>query len=115
MVQTNKVLAYGANEITLDDNVLITGNLNITGNIYARNINPFWTGGKVNGTNLNILSVIGRYGYTVTRCTTCPIGVYCIESNTEHSNAKYVISLTIQATGFYRIWDGIIAISCWLL
>ena len=106
MVQTNTIVAYGADEITFDDNVLISGNLNITGHISAKNINPFWTGGKVNGTNLGVLSVVGRYGYTVTRSTTYPIGVYYIKFNTEHSNANNVISLTTQATGFCRVWDG---------
>ena len=104
-MQTNTILANGNNEITLDDNVLIIGNLNITGTITASNSNPFWVAGKVNGSTVEKLSVAGRYNFSVTRAMGFAVGIYFIRFNTNYANANYIISLTNESTGSCKVWD----------
>ena len=88
-----------------DNSSFLNGDLIINGNILATNSKPFWVAGKVNGTNLSTLSTMGRYGFVVSRAATYAAGVYYIDVNTDYSNANYIISLTIEATGWCKIWD----------
>ena len=96
ILQSDIIRGYLANQITIDDNVIIIDNhrlitpllyatkikasnatvitieddVNVTGNLVlygSLKYIPCWVAGKVDGTNLNSLSTNGRYGFTVTR------------------------------------------------
>ena len=104
-IHTNTILANGNNEITLDDDVLITGNLNITGNITASNSNPFYIGGKVSGGGA-IISNKGKTTFTVVRSS---IGVFVITPTISFGNTNYLINISCQyggGTGCYSVFTN---------
>jgi hypothetical protein len=103
-VETNNIQANGASQVTVNDNLVVTGNLTVNGSLI--NYNPFWVSGRVNGTNLSILKSNGRYGFTVTRHPDFPAGVYRITFDTPAPDANYVISLAQIANGNIKVWES---------
>ena len=102
-IHTNTILANGNNEITLDDDVILTGNLNITGNITASNSNPFYIGGKVSGGG-SIISSKGKIGFSVVKSS---IGVFVITPTIAFGNTNYLINISCQyggGTGSYIVF-----------
>ena len=132
---TDTILGRASDEVTIADNLKVTGNTVLDGNldigfnltcgdiiangIYGTaaiqiqsnintaisNYNPFWAAGRVNGTNLSILKSNGKYGFTVTRPSGFPNGVYGISFNTPAPDANYIINLTQIASGNIKVWD----------
>jgi hypothetical protein len=106
-INVNSVFASGPITSTglLTNSVICNGNMSIIGgNLIG--YNPFWVAGRVNGTTLQILGSKGRYGFTVTRPSGFPTGVYKITFNTPAPDANYVISLAQFANGNIKVWDS---------
>ena len=103
-VETNNISSNGASQVTVNDNLVVTGNLTVNGSLI--NYKPFWAAGRVNGTNLSILKSNGRYGFTVTRAPDFPTGVYKITFNTAAPDANYVISLAQFGNGNVKVWEN---------
>jgi hypothetical protein len=103
-VETNNIYSNGASQVTVNDNLVVTGNLTVNGSLI--NYKPFWAAGRVNGTNLSILKSNGRYGFTVTRAPDFPTGVYKITFNTAAPDANYVISLAQFGNGNVKVWEN---------
>ena len=96
----------GADQITIDDDVIITGNLVLNGSL---NYKPFWVAGKIGGSNLGISGSKGKYPFTVSRPVGYNAGVYYINFGTNPcSDANYVININLQANGFCKVWDAAI-------
>ncbi len=95
--------ASTANEITVNDNLTITGDLVVNG---TNNINPFWVAGKVNGATLATNVSSGRSSFSVSRATGQPTGVYKISWTTPLPSAHYVITVDQQASGNVKVWDA---------
>ena len=67
----------------------------------------FWCGGKVNGSNLQVLSSFGSATFTITRASGFGTGVYKITFNQTHPDgAHYVVNLTTQASVSIKVWDS---------
>ena len=101
----NVIIANTSSEITFGRNVLITGNLNITGNVIASNLNPFDIGGKVSGGGA-IISNKGRITFTVVRTST---GVFVITPTIGFGNTNYLINISCQyggGTGCYSVFTN---------
>jgi len=135
VVSTNTVVGNGANEVTVADNLKVTGTTVLNGNlevgfnltcgdiiangIYGTaatqiqsnintaisNYNPFWVAGRIDDTDLSILKSNGKYGFTVTRPSGFPTGVFQITFDTPAPDANYVISLTQIGSGNIKVWD----------
>jgi hypothetical protein len=102
-VATNTIIGNGANEITIADNLVVTGDLTVQGSI---NYNPFWVSSRVNGSTLQVLKSNGKYGFTVTRPADFPTGVYGIAFDTPAPDANYVISLAQIGNGNIKVWEA---------
>ena len=50
---------------------------------------------------------MGRKGFSITRAATYAAGVYYIDFDTDYLNANYIVSLTNEASGFCKVWDGV--------
>ena len=111
---TNSIIGNGANAVTVNDNLNVTGNLDVGFNltcgditataIYGTaatqiqsnintaisNYNPFWVAGKVDP-NANVLVSKGKVGFTVTRTAT---GNYRLISLLP-TRMAYITSLTL--------------------
>ena len=110
LLYATKIKASNATAITLEDDVLISTNLNISWNITASNSNPFYIAGRVaaNGTALNSK---GQIGFSSTRTAA---GNYVITPNTNVGNTSYIVSLTCQvdgASGFARLNGSLLSSS----
>jgi hypothetical protein len=81
-----------------------TGDMTILGTLYGWS--PFWVAGWVNGTTMTRQSSLGRVGFTFLRASGFPIGVYEIRFSSAAPHADYVISLSMERTGFMRIWEA---------
>ena len=100
LLYATKIKASKATVITLEDDVLITGNLVVNG---SSNYKPYWIAGKVN-TNGFILATQGRYTYiyiyifTSSRTST---GLYIVTPNgsTPFSDTNYIINISFQIEG----------------
>ena len=104
--QVDTILGNGANQITIDDDVIMTGNLVLT---WSFKYKPFWVAGKVYGTNLNTASSKSRFGFNVSRPNGYLVGVYSITfGSNPHADANYVVNLINQSTGHCKIWDSIL-------
>ena len=95
--------------ITLEDDVLITGNLVVNG---SSNYKPYWIAGKVN-TNGSILATKGRYAFT---CSRAGVGLYTITPNgsTPFSDTNSIVNLSCQVESAYataRIVNSSLSVS----
>jgi hypothetical protein len=66
---------------------------------------PFFCAGRVNA-NATVASSIGRVGYTVSRPSGFPTGVYRIQFASPAPNNNYVVSLSQLGSGNIKIWDS---------
>jgi hypothetical protein len=80
------------------------GSLTLNGNLVGWS--PFFCAGRVNGENMTILSSRGRVGFTFTRPSGYPTGVYKITFATAAPDADYVISAVQEKTGNIKVWDS---------
>ncbi len=99
--------ASTANQVTINDNVTITGDLTVNG---TSNVGGFWAAGRINGSNLTIISSQGTVGFTVTRPVVNGIpdyGVFRITFNTPHpiGNGYYTVLLTNYGNFTCKVWD----------
>ena len=92
LIYTDNILGNGATQVTIDDNVIITGNLNITGTITASNSNPFYIAAEV-AANGTVSTSKGKNGFSSYRASA---GVYVITPNTSLGNENYTVNLTCQ-------------------
>jgi hypothetical protein len=67
---------------------------------------PFWVAGRVDGSTMTILSSRGRYGFNIARVSGYPIGVINIAFDTPTPDHNYVVNLTMESTGFIRVWEA---------
>jgi hypothetical protein len=123
---TNTIRATDTDQITIDDNVKLTGAVSCDGNLQAVNIeatgnlsvlgnltvtgsmtSPFWCSGVINGSTMSILNSNGRYGFTVVRPSGFPTGVYRITFDTPAPDANYVITMMRMGNGNIKIWDSV--------
>ena len=64
--------------------------------------NPYWVAGMVDGNNLNILATKGQVGFTVSRITNYPTGVYKITYNQAHPDgANHVVLVHSRNSNSY--------------
>jgi hypothetical protein len=87
---TDSIRAQTAEFITINDNVIITGNLRVDG-ILEGNANPFYIAGKISA-NGDVMSSKGRYGFTCVRSGTS----YSITPSPSFGTMNYIISATPQ-------------------
>jgi hypothetical protein len=98
VIQSDTIRANTANEITIDDNMIINNNLTVNGTITASNSNPFWTAGRFSGSNLNKVDSVGRYDFNVERVSGFAAGVYRITFTTAHAKGgSYITNATASA------------------
>ena len=91
LLYSTKIKASNATVITLEDDVLIIGNLVVNG---SSKYKPYWIAGKVN-TNGSIRATKGRYAFTRSRAS---VGLYTIRHNgsTPFSDNNYrVVKLSL--------------------
>ena len=90
--RTNTVRANGASQVTVNDNLVVTGNVTINGSLI--NYKPFWIAGMVH-LNANVVVTRGQVTFT---CTREAAGNYRVTFATTHPNgANYIIELTDTA------------------
>jgi hypothetical protein len=77
-----------------------------TGAIELRVDSPFFCAGRCNGENMTVLSSRGRVGFTFTRQSGYPTGVYKITFAEAAPDANYVISVAQEKTGNIKVWDS---------
>jgi hypothetical protein len=94
---TDSIRAQTEEFLTINDNVIITGNLRVDG-LMEGNTNPFWIAGKFAANGTTVLSSRGRYPFTVVRNGP---GFYTISPSTSNPfpEIHYLISLTCQVDG----------------
>jgi hypothetical protein len=93
------IRATTAEEITVEDNMIITGKFTLQGTITGGNSNPFWCVGHVasNGTVGTVLSNNkGRYTFG---CSRVQAGLYTITPTTSFPNALSIVNATCHADG----------------
>ena len=104
LLMTDTIRGNGANQITIDDNVIITGNFVLNGSF---NYKHFWVAGNIDGSNLIISGSKGRYPFTISRPAGYSVRVYYINCGTNPcSDANYVINITLQTNGFCKVWKS---------
>lgn len=74
----NDIQGLRAERITIDEVVMITQNVTVSGSITASNSIPFVVAGRFNGSNLNIVASSGRSNFIVARGSDYVAGVYKI-------------------------------------
>jgi hypothetical protein len=118
-----------ASEVTCQDNLTVTGvlecqdNVAVTGQVAAQSMfcntdltvlgnifgwSPLVCAGRVDAVAVTATSV-GRVGFTVSRPTGFPAGVFRIAFAIPAPNNNYVVSLTLFATGInldIRLWNS---------
>jgi hypothetical protein len=104
-IMTDTIRAQTDDHLTIDESVIITGNLTVNGTINASFPNAFWCAGKYDGINMSRLSSKGRYGYGVSRAGGYAAGVYTITMNNVCADDNYVINATMQTHGFLKVWE----------
>jgi hypothetical protein len=67
--------------------------------------NPFFCAGRVNA-DATVASSVGQVGYTVSRASGFPTGVYRIQFASPAPNNNYVISLAQLGSGNIKIWES---------
>ena len=104
LLYDNTMTGNGDTQVTLEDNVISTGNLVVHG---SSNNKPFWVAGKVDGTSVTTLSTNGRYGSTVSRASGYAAGVYYINvGSNPYNDAHYMISVSNQASLYCKLWES---------
>ena len=109
LLYATKIKASNATVITLEDDVLITGNLVLDGSFKYK---PYWIAGQVN-TNGSILATKGRYAFT---CSRAGVGLYTITPNgsTPFSDTNSIVNLSCQVESAYataRIVNSSLSVS----
>ena len=110
-INVNDIHAISDSLITLHDNVLIGGALEVVdGQVNGIHVNNFHVAGKVNGITLEILSSSGRHPFSITRPVGYSVGVYYISFGTDQNskpftNAHYVINLTNIGASNCKVWE----------
>jgi hypothetical protein len=109
IVATDIMRATSAEQITVEDNmiitanlkvedsVIITGNLTVSGTMYAENSNPFWVAGRFSGLTLNKVASAGRSDFNVERVAGYSAGVYSVSFNAHPRGANYITNATASA------------------
>ena len=94
IMQVDTIRGNGATQVTIDDDVIITGNLVLTGGL---NYKPFWLAGKVNGNGV-IQSSKWRYTYT---CTRNSLGLFTIipSVSSPFTDTYYIVNNSCQIEG----------------
>ena len=94
LIYSNTMRANGANQITLEDNVTISGNLVVNG---SSNYKPYWVAGKVSTAGAQLVSK-GRYSFTSARVSA---GLYTItpSSTNPFDGTTYIVNLSFQVEG----------------
>jgi hypothetical protein len=91
------IRATTAEAITVEDNMIITGNLTIQGTMFAENSNPFWAAGRFSGGTLNKIVSSGIYDFNVDRVAGFAAGVYRLSFNTHPRGANYITNASASA------------------
>ena len=100
-IMVDKIKASTLVYITIDDNVILTGNLVVNGSLTSKYV---WVAGKVDGTKLNTCSTNGRYGYTVSRVSGYSAGVYYINFvSNPYNDAHYKLNVSNQASLYCKL------------
>jgi hypothetical protein len=92
-----EIRASTADQVTVNDSVIITGNLTVEGTFYAENSNPFWAAGRFNGTSLFKKDSAGRSDFNVERVSGFAAGVYRISFNSHPKGGDYITNATASA------------------
>ena len=92
-VRTDTIRARDVNGTTSVSKLAVTGSLTV-GGASVQGGSPFFCAGRVDGAATAISSV-GRVGYTVSRPSGFPTGVYRIQFDSPAPSNDYVISLHV--------------------
>ena len=110
VVKTDTITKNLANQITINDNVTITGNLivNGTNNIGSGggSSNPFWVTGFVDGSTVMITSQRGQQNATIARVAGQTTGVFRITFPTHPNGTNYIVQTTPFYWGQMRVWEN---------
>jgi hypothetical protein len=104
-IHMNVIRGLTASEITIQENVVINGNLTVNGGT-SSDWNQFWVVGKAHGNTLGTMASKGRYSFTWTRNAQYNVGVYYIEFDTPYAHADDIINATNEQTGHCKVWDA---------
>jgi hypothetical protein len=95
VLATNTIIGHCATEVTIADNLVITGDLTVQGSSNR-------SGASSNGNDLSIIASIGFVGFTVPRLTNYPTGVYKITYDQPHPDgANHVVLVHAQSSNSY--------------
>ena len=83
LIYNDTIRTHGAAHVTIDDNVIITGDLSITGTITASNSNPFYIAGQV-AADGTVSTSKGQIGFRLYRSAA---GVYVVAPNINFGNS----------------------------
>jgi hypothetical protein len=97
IMAADSIRATTAEEITVEDNMIITGNLTVQGTMFAENSNPFWAAGRFSGGTLNKIVSSGIYDFNVERVAGFAAGVYRLSFNAHPRGANYITNATASA------------------
>ena len=97
-------------EIQDNANLIAHQNLDVRGNITCSGTitSLFFVAGKIDMTDLSILTSKGRVGFSVSRPSGQSIGIKKLQFDEDHpgGNADYLITTTNQNTGHIQVWES---------
>jgi hypothetical protein len=109
-ILTNNIRALGALSVAVNDNLVVNGNLNVTGDITYGGIvkSPFWVAGVIDLANLNILNTSGQVEFTVTRAAGYSTGIVKIQFASAHprGDSNFLVQLSSSDSGFIKLWGS---------
>jgi hypothetical protein len=88
IIKTNHIEPSGEAQVSIDTNLVVTGNVTINGSLI--NYNPFWVAGKVAASGAT-LKTQGKHMFTVSKTGT---GQYTITFAVTHPSANNIVTLT---------------------
>jgi hypothetical protein len=92
-IHMNVIRGSTAEQITIQENVVINVNLTVNGTTSSDWI-PFWCAGKVNGAHATVITSKGRVGYSMSKVC---VGTHLITFNTAHpDDSDYIVNTTAQ-------------------
>jgi len=94
---------------SVNPGVTVESDLHVIGMVsYGALLSPFWAAGKVDCTNMQVLSSIGRHPFTITRVSGFSAGIFKVTFGVPHPAAGHYIvaSLITQERTFNYVREG---------
>ena len=109
-IETDTIETATTNDLTISNNVVMTSDLRVNGEIYLNSFTkiytPFQYAGKIDGANLNIMKSAGRKTFTVERASGYATGVFKIIFAEPMPDTNYIVIMTPQRWANFAItWN----------